>query len=812
MPTRRRNAPRRNPESLAQAEAHAARLEREVRDYERAVLRKYGPAAHGYTLDEQLVEPTMFYRARLNELMREHGVEWVIERFRDAPAAKAHAAREDERLALLSRLRDLRTAAGLDPFTGQPKAGTRNAVEGVSEVEAEEALLPTAQFRSNCPSPDILSDDGTIEHAVCRWKRPRDAWHHLRYFVDGRAVSALTLRQTTFPTRGRAKATIDLVYTDPEYRGKGYAAALLREARDYFSEVKHSNDLTAAGAAWKARVGNPRRRITHNPRRPAQGVPMKTSSGNTRPTRTAQVNAYLASHGFPDVTLHKGAGYFYFSGPDVDDWRGTSVMVPYLGDLTLAAWLEEAHMLAGSARKNPARRRRNPARKAKPLPPTAYRDLVSLAPQLQDRIYAHFDPLGHMDGANDMLASLLRTAGYRVLGVGGVRVVVDVGDGFAAKVAVDAYGVQQNRNEATFWKASPLPDIMPVHDISQDGTVLLTERAETPVSEREASFAAARLAKHPQGRLIGETEYAFQWGRHAGAVKLLDYGDTRTPNPRRRKNGALAPLVVGGLALAAGAVAYHSQRTPGAAPAAGWKKERLPAGFGKGYRYTRTIDGMKYEIDDEKATYRISLRVGERLERIHPPGTDWGSWPSVAEAQRAAEDDARFHVRKNPRRRKNGLLGAVGLLGLGFAGGAYLESEKPFVRRLRERSRGPAKAAREQAERLQREVFTPAPAKRVPVPAPSPVKRTATTDPAWRRERNQQGKGYSHLRTINGVDYEVWERIYNDGGKAIFLEAGDKRDRILAPNGEEDGWKSVAVAKKAAEADAKTRKNPRRRK
>ena len=150
-----------------------------------------------------------------------------------------------------------------------------------------------------------------------------------------------------------------------------------------------------------------------------------------------------------------------------------------------------------------------------------------------------------------------------------------------------------------------------------------------------------------------------------------------------------------------------------------------------------------------------------------------------------------------------GLPNAVGLLGLGFAGGAYLESEKPFVRRLRERSRGPAKVAREQAARLQREVFTPAPA---------PAKRSTTTDPAWRRERSPDGKGYAHLRTINGVDYEVFERIYSDGSKAIHLEAGDNRDRIYAPNGEEDGWVSVAVAKKAAEADAKTRKNPRRRK
>ena len=305
-----------------------------------------------------------------------------------------------------------------------------------------------------------------------------------------------------------------------------------------------------------------------------------------------------------------------------------------------------------------------------------------------------------------------------------------------------------------------------------------------------------RIVEEPAGIFFRsmDIEAAANQLRHAVAGKAK-------ANPRRRKNGSLAPLVVGGLALAAGAVAFHGQRTPEAASAAGWKRELLPSGFGKGYRYTRTIDGMKYEIDDEKATYRISLRVGERLERIHPPGTDWGSWPSVAEAQRAAEDDARFHVRKNPRRRKNGLLGAVTLLGLGFAGGAYLESEKPFVRRLRERSRGPAKVAREQAARLQREVFTPAPAK-----------RSTATDPAWRRERSPDGKGYAHLRTINGVDYEVFERIYSDGSKAIHLEAGDDRERILAPNGKEDGWVSVAAAKKAAEADAKTRKNPRRRK
>ena len=119
---------------------------------------------------------------------------------------------------------------------------------------------------------------------------------------------------------------------------------------------------------------------------------------------------------------------------------------------------------------------------------------------------------------------------------------------------------------------------------------------------------------------------------------------------RRRKNGSLAPFAVAGLALAAGAVAYHSQRTPGADSAAGWKKERLPAGFGKGYRYTRTINGMQYEVEENKDTDDISLRVGERNERIYPPGNPGGNWRSVAEAQREAEQDARFMGTPTPKR------------------------------------------------------------------------------------------------------------------------------------------------------------------
>jgi hypothetical protein len=104
----------------------------------------------------------------------------------------------------------------------------------------------------------------------------------------------------------------------------------------------------------------PRRSPAKNPRRPAQGVPMKTTSGNTRPTRTAQVNAYLAANGFPGVMLYQNRahGYCYFSGGAANDWYATSVMVPYVSDLTLGEWLEEAQDLAAAKRRNP--RRKNP--------------------------------------------------------------------------------------------------------------------------------------------------------------------------------------------------------------------------------------------------------------------------------------------------------------------------------------------------------------------------------------------------------------------------------------------------------------------
>jgi hypothetical protein len=80
--------------------------------------------------------------------------------------------------------------------------------------------------------------------------------------------------------------------------------------------------------------------------------PRRNAGGSTRPTRTAQVTAYLAAHGFPGLKLHKGAGYLYVSGGGSETWPETSVMTYRVSDQTLDQWLSDVRRLAGGARRN----------------------------------------------------------------------------------------------------------------------------------------------------------------------------------------------------------------------------------------------------------------------------------------------------------------------------------------------------------------------------------------------------------------------------------------------------------------------------
>ena len=67
---------------------------------------------------------------------------------------------------------------------------------------------------------------------------------------NGRPVSALQIMSYDGGVRG----VIENVYTTPFARRRGWAARLLEVARKRFREVKHSDDLSPAGAAWKGTV------------------------------------------------------------------------------------------------------------------------------------------------------------------------------------------------------------------------------------------------------------------------------------------------------------------------------------------------------------------------------------------------------------------------------------------------------------------------------------------------------------------------------------------------------------------------------
>lgn len=111
---------------------------------------------------------------------------------------------------------------------------------------------------------------GQIVHRSCQ----RGAFHHLTYVLPGgEVVAGLTIKAGR-KRKGERRGTIDRVYTHPEHRRRGYAAALLRQARacGVFSEVQHSDQLTGMGSAWKKAV-NPMARNPDTSYRISHGAP-----------------------------------------------------------------------------------------------------------------------------------------------------------------------------------------------------------------------------------------------------------------------------------------------------------------------------------------------------------------------------------------------------------------------------------------------------------------------------------------------------------------------------------------------------------
>lgn len=69
--------------------------------------------------------------------------------------------------------------------------------------------------------------------------------NRLVYEIDDKIVSALHI--TTAMFKKDVGGTITNVYTDKDYRRKGYAKELLKVARKMFKNVRHSEDLTRMG-------------------------------------------------------------------------------------------------------------------------------------------------------------------------------------------------------------------------------------------------------------------------------------------------------------------------------------------------------------------------------------------------------------------------------------------------------------------------------------------------------------------------------------------------------------------------------------
>lgn len=68
----------------------------------------------------------------------------------------------------------------------------------------------------------------------------------------GRPVSALQIM-----SRDGIRGVIANVYTSPAFRRRGWAKKLLDAARGRFREVRHADDLSPAGAAWKSAERDP---------------------------------------------------------------------------------------------------------------------------------------------------------------------------------------------------------------------------------------------------------------------------------------------------------------------------------------------------------------------------------------------------------------------------------------------------------------------------------------------------------------------------------------------------------------------------
>ncbi len=125
-----------------------------------------------------------------------------------------------------------------------------------------------------------------------------------------------------------------------------------------------------------------------------------------------------------------------------------------------------------------------------------------------------------------MVQRELERGGFEVVGAGSSRIVVGLGPHLVAKIDYDADS-SANRAEAGMWrdhKEAMADYLVPVVGTRLNDRVLLMERATPPVTSEDKRKISAACEQIPFWRELGdEAQWDFNWGRHGGRFKLLDY-------------------------------------------------------------------------------------------------------------------------------------------------------------------------------------------------------------------------------------------------------------------------------------------------
>lgn len=147
------------------------------------------------------------------------------------------------------------------------------------------------------------------------------------------------------------------------------------------------------------------------------------------------------------------------------------------------------------------------------------------------RLVSAFDGEHLYGRAEREFSNLLRDEGFEVVGSGGARLVVGLGDDRVAKIDMDADAVANNSERDFYrWNKDNTDLLNTVLSSHLDGRVLVMPRAEkvfdkgVPKKYRRAVDAAkAEIADLPDAYDRVDHEHDFNWGLVNGVVQLLDY-------------------------------------------------------------------------------------------------------------------------------------------------------------------------------------------------------------------------------------------------------------------------------------------------